>query len=1072
VRSVFTPLAVGAAAWLLVACGGGESPGASADGRASALAVGGNAVASSPYRVAVPEAVVGDRIDPRLRSARGPVDVWVSLEQNSLAAQRAAMADAAGITDRVAARSSAALRAGVSAHRQRIRDTQAGLAGSLSALGGKELARVQKAHNAIAVRIDAAQLAQVAALQGVAKVRPVLHYQLALSETVPYVGAAAVQATGKDGSGIRVAVLDSGIDYTHKNLGGAGTLDAYAAAYGADEADAKNTTLDGLFPTAKVVGGIDLVGETWGRVNGVEVGTLAVDPDPIDRWGHGSHVADIIGGKSLDGTHKGVAPGASLIAVKVCSAVSPACSGIALIQGMDYAIDPNGDGDTDDAVDIINMSLGADYGQIQDDLTEASSNAVKLGVVVVASAGNGANKPYVVGSPSISPGVISVAQTEVPSAQKIPLVVNSPAAIAGVYPNTETLDWSPVGAGVSGEVAQVGRGCPAGSIAAGSPEDPYTNPPAGKIALIDRGACSISLKVDRAVKAGATGVLIGLVAAGDAVSFSFGGGDSFAPALVIQQSLSNSIKARLAAGDAVNVTISPAAAIALVGSMASTSSRGPSISEQTIKPEIGAPGASMSAEVGTGDGETAFGGTSGAAPMVSGAVALMLQAHPHKTPMQIKAMLMNTAETTVYTNPAAAPGELAPITRIGSGELRVDRAIGLGAIAYNRETKSAALSFGALEVSKPMVVERTLRIENFGHWPKMFSVTPTFRYANDQASGAVRVVTRSKVWVGGRGREELEVKLIIDPTKLPDWTLNGGALGGTGAALNGPEYDGYITLTAGSEKLSIPWHVLPRKAAETDTELQARGKPGPTLKLRNRGFAGSDFDVFSLAGVSSRVPRSELPGPGDNFAMIDMRSVGVRYLPDALTGIGADVLEFAINTNGRRAHPNYPAEFDIEVDTTGDGVPDYVVFNAENGGFSATGQNLVFLADLNAGGPARAFFFTDADLNSGNVIFTVALNIGPGSITLPAGATIGFNVYAFDNYFTGANTDAIEGMRYTPGLARFGVVGAPFGSVAARGSSTLGVTTATLPDAQSSELGLLMMYRRNAGREAEAIRIR
>jgi hypothetical protein len=371
-----------------------------------------------------------------------------------------------------------------------------------------------------------------------------------------------------------------------------------------------------------------------------------------------------------------------------------------------------------------------------------------------------------------------------------------------------------------------------------------------------------------------------------------------------------------------------------------------------------------------------------------------------------------------------------------------------------------------------MVVERTLRIENFGHWPKMFSVTPTFRYANDQASGAVRVVTRSKVWVGGRGREELEVKLIIDPTQLPDWTLNGGALGGTGAALNGPEYDGYITLTAGSEKLSIPWHVLPRKAAETDTELQARGKPGPTLKLRNRGFAGSDFDVFSLAGVSSRVPRSELPGPGDNFAMIDMRSVGVRYLPDALTGIGADVLEFAINTNGRRAHPNYPAEFDIEVDTTGDGVPDYVVFNAENGGFSATGQNLVFLADLNAGGPARAFFFTDADLNSGNVIFTVALNIGPGSITLPAGATIGFNVYAFDNYFTGANTDAIEGMRYTPGLARFGVVGAPFGSVAARGSSTLGVTTATLPDAQSSELGLLMMYRRNAGREAEAIRIR
>ena len=83
---------------------------------------------------------------------------------------------------------------------------------------------------------------------------------------------------------------------------------------------------------------------------------------------------------------------------------------------MDFALDPNGDGDTADAVDIINMSLGSDYGQIEDDLTLASTNAVKLGVIVVTAAGNGSNKPYVVGSPSIAPGVISVAQTQVPSA--------------------------------------------------------------------------------------------------------------------------------------------------------------------------------------------------------------------------------------------------------------------------------------------------------------------------------------------------------------------------------------------------------------------------------------------------------------------------------------------------------------------------------------------------------------------------------------------------------------------------------------------------------------------------------
>ena len=264
-----------------------------------------------------------------------------------------------------------------------------------------------------------------------------------------------------------------------------------------------------------MTGGFDFVGETWGRVNGAEVGTRTEDPDPIDLEGHGTHVADIIGGKSTDGLHKGMAPGAKLVAVKVCSAISPACNGIALLKGMDYALDPNSDGDTSDAVDVINMSLGSDYGQVEDDLTLAATNAVKLGVIVVVSAGNGGNKPYIAGSPSTSPGVISVAQTQVPSAEAIPLVVNAPAAIAGVYGNTATVDWAPVGAGVTGDVARVGRGCPAGSIAAGSPEDAYLNNPSGKIALIDRGSCSVSLKVDRAAKAGATGVLlIGLVAGG------------------------------------------------------------------------------------------------------------------------------------------------------------------------------------------------------------------------------------------------------------------------------------------------------------------------------------------------------------------------------------------------------------------------------------------------------------------------------------------------------------------------------------------------------------------------------
>ena len=114
------------------------------------------------------------------------------------------------------------------------------------------------------------------------------------------------------GKGVRVGVIDSGIDYTHVAFGGAGTEAAYEAAYGESNDDSRNVTLDGLFPTAKVAGGFDFVGESWPGDDGIE----DPDPDPIDFEGHGTHVADIIGGV------KGVAPGVKLYALKVCSAVA------------------------------------------------------------------------------------------------------------------------------------------------------------------------------------------------------------------------------------------------------------------------------------------------------------------------------------------------------------------------------------------------------------------------------------------------------------------------------------------------------------------------------------------------------------------------------------------------------------------------------------------------------------------------------------------------------------------------------------------------------------------------------
>jgi subtilisin family serine protease len=1007
-------------------------------------------------------------LDTRLRNAKGPQRVWISLAEPSLASFRVTQLEAQGldmqtrslaITGRAQAlgANDQPQRSALAAHRGVLRDRQADMMSQLRGMGAQELGRVTIAHNAVAVRVDAASLAAIAQLSGVVKVRPVVDYALDLSETVPYVGGAAVQASGQTGAGVRVAVLDSGIDYTHKNLGGAGTAAAYEAAYGTGNADPKNTTRDGLFPTAKVIGGYDFVGESW--PNSPE----APDDDPIDFQGHGTHVADIIAGKSADGTHKGMAPDASLYAVRVCSAVATACSGVALLQAMDFALDPDGDGDPSDAVDVINMSLGQSYGQIEDDLTLASANAVKLGVVVVVSAGNSANKPYVVGSPSTAVGVISVAQTQTPSATAVPLVVNAPAAIAGVYSNTETMDFAPIGAGVTGDVVHFGRGCPAGSVTGQAAADPVVTAPTGKIALIDRGACSVSLKIDNAVKSGAVGVLIGLVAPGDAVSFSFGGGTDFAPTLVIQQVLSSRIKANLATG--VNVSMSGAAAISLVGGMASSSSRGPAYSTQHIKPEIGAPGASMSAEAGTGDGETAFGGTSGAAPMVSGAAALLVGAFPDRSPERIKAMLMNSAETTVFTNKALLPGQLAPITRIGAGELRVDRAIKLTSLAWNRSQKAAALSFGALEVDTPMTTDTLkLRVENFSGSSRTFTVTPSFRYANDEASGAVKILVKTSVRVDAHGSEDLEVRLAIDPDKLPTWALNGGSLGGSGSSLNGPEYDGYLTLTAGTEKLTVPWHVLPRRAASTEARWLEKKGDNLSILLKNSGHETGLYDLYSLMATSPKLPASALPNPGDNFAAIDLKAVGVRYLADVVCGAAGGCVEFAISTYGRRAHPSYPAGFEVDIDTNGDGTPDYAVYNDENGGFAATGQVLIYVQKIGAS-TRSAYFYADADLNSGNMIMTVPL----AALGLSAGTTMGFDVFVADNYFSGLLSDELLGMRFTPGAARFNAVGDPYGEVPAGTAGRIGVTRSAVPAASTTEKGVLLMHRSNTRNEADVL---
>ncbi|PYS49132.1 MAG: peptidase S8, partial [Acidobacteria bacterium] len=465
-------------------------------------------------QLALPGGPVQTNLAPRILGVGGDIQVVVRLVDAPLAVANGKNAKKAG------GKLSAAEQRGYLAQ---LGQKQDALLAQIRNLRGRDLGRLGKALNAVVVAIDASQVPAIAALPGVLTVRPLHDYQLDLSETVPYIGASVVQNAGFDGTGVRVAVLDTGIDYTHKFFQGPGTVAAYKDAYGTTTADLKNTTTDGLFPTSKVVGGFDFVGERWPN------GPLAPDPDPIDcgpsaiaapcAGGHGTHVADIIAGN--DGaSHKGVAPGAVLYAVKVCSTVSTSCSGLALLEGIEFALDPNGDGDISDAVDVINMSVGSSYGQIQDDLSEASTIASQLGVVVVAAAGNSADRPYIVSAPSIAPEAISVAQTQVPSAVQHRMTIVSPPAITGDY-SALFQPWSALLTSVIQAPVQYGNGA-GGNLNACAPF--LAGSLAGKIVLVDRGVCVFSDKIRNIANGSGLAGIIGLIAPGDPFESAFGGG--------------------------------------------------------------------------------------------------------------------------------------------------------------------------------------------------------------------------------------------------------------------------------------------------------------------------------------------------------------------------------------------------------------------------------------------------------------------------------------------------------------------------------------------------------------------
>lgn len=637
--------------------------------------------------------------------------------------------------------------------------------------------------NGLSVSIEARDRAKFMALPGVKALHAVERIQAPapdeaggtatdLASAITMTGASVAQNTrGLTGKGIKVGIIDTGIDIDHPAFSGGGVPGGTA------------------FPSARVVAGYDFVGDTYNADSTSPAYNPVPSPDanPDDCNGHGTHVAGIVGANG--GGFKGVAPGVVFGAYRVFGCAGSTDSDI-ILAAMERA--------HADGMQIINQSLGSGRQWPEYPTAQAASRLVAKGIVMVASIGNngpGGSTPdalFAAGAPGVGANVIGVASFD--NAQRSFLVNGTPygynpASGSPLPPTSGSLTLAKTGTPTTAN-----DGCnplPAGSLV-------------GKAALIRRGTCSFFQKATNASAAGAAAVVLYNNQAG-AINATVAGNPAITiPVVGITAAQGATLDALITAGTTtLNWGTDYVSYPFGTGGLISGFSSFGLAADLSFKPDLGAPGggifSSYPLEQG---GATTLSGTSMSSPHVAGAVALILEARPKIPASQMLARLQNVANPQLWSgNPGL--GFLDHTFRQGAGMIDIIATLDSQIVATPSKIAVGESADGPRTVRVLLDDQSGVRTKwTIAHVPalatgpnlKTSPSTPNPQPASYNITGvfhAPATVTfdMTEITTPGRGSVSFDVTIEANAT-LPDRSL----------------YGGYIELTSEfGKKLRVPY---------------------------------------------------------------------------------------------------------------------------------------------------------------------------------------------------------------------------------------------------------------------------